>query len=79
VTLTYADGTTLVLRTAGSNVFAIGGPWQVELGGQLYVQYSPAFARAVAGLAQDLSLPFGEPEGMYCHPPEQSLLDLAYP
>lgn len=66
VTLTFADGTTLEMVTNGSNVVSIGGPWQLKIDGQNYMQYSNAFAQAVIDLFAALGIPFGETMAMGC-------------
>lgn len=65
VSLTFADGTTLDV-TSNSNFMGAGGPWQTSIDGQDYVQYSPAFAKALLDLIQALELPLGQPAGMTC-------------
>jgi hypothetical protein len=79
VSLTYADGTQLELVTNGSNVFNAGGPWQVTVDGQHYMQYSPIFMIALAEVVEVMGLPWGQPAGMYCSGLEDSLLNLAFP
>ncbi|HEY9604638.1 MAG TPA: hypothetical protein V6C85_23735 [Allocoleopsis sp.] len=66
VSLTFEDGTTLELVTQGSNFMYAGGPWQTKIGQQNYVQYSPAFIKALSGIVEDLKLPWGRPAGMAC-------------
>ena len=66
VELTFADDTTLTLVTNQSNVVGIGGPWQVEIDGQNYMQYSGAFAEAMIDLLEALELPLGETAAMGC-------------
>jgi hypothetical protein len=66
VVITFADGSKLDLETS-SNFLYFGGPWQVQIGGQTYIQYSDAFARRLKHLIEELQLPIGEPEGMYCN------------
>lgn len=66
VELTFADGTTITMATHDSNVIGYGGPWQTNIDGQTYVQYSPAFMIAVADLFDALGLPFGVTAGMAC-------------
>jgi WD40 repeat protein len=77
MTLTFQNGSQLELRTNGSNLATIGGPWQMELGGQNYLQFSYDLPRAISRLFTQLKLHFGEPWAMYCH--WISILDLAYP
>jgi hypothetical protein len=66
VSLTFGDGTTLELVTQGSNFMYSGGPWQTKIGQQNYVQYSPAFIKALAGIVEALKLPSGKTVGMAC-------------
>jgi hypothetical protein len=66
VELTFDDETTLTLVTNQSNVIGIGGPWQVEIDGQNYMQYSGAFSEAMIGLLEALELPLGETAAMGC-------------
>jgi hypothetical protein len=79
VALTYADGTQLELVTNGSNVFNAGGPWQVTIDGQDYMQYSTIFMIALAEVIEVMDLPWGQPAGMSCSGLEDSLLNLAFP
>jgi hypothetical protein len=67
VTLTYADGTRISSRTNGSNVLGGGGPWQVIIEDQRYVQMSPALIEAVAHIHETLELPWGGTAAMNCH------------
>lgn len=78
VELTFEDGTALTLVTNQSNVIGIGGPWQVEIDGQNYMQYSGAIITAVAGLFEALELPLGETAAMSCMGVSDPLWD-AYP
>lgn len=78
VELTFVDGTALTLGTNGSNVIGIGGPWQVEIDGQDYMQYSGALIKAVAELFEALELPFGTTGGMSCFGAAEPLWD-GYP
>ncbi len=75
VTLTLADGTTLDMVTNASNVVSIGGPWQLEIDGQNYMQYSNTFAQAVIDLFAALDIPFGETMAMGCGGLTNPLLD----
>jgi hypothetical protein len=63
VELTFADGSKLDLESS-SNFLYFGGPWQTEIDGQTYIQYSDAFATRLKDLIERLGLPVGEPEGM---------------
>jgi hypothetical protein len=78
VALTFEDGTELTLVTNDSNVIGIGGPWQVEIDGQHYMQYSGAIITAVVGLLEALELPLGETAAMSCMGASDPLWD-AYP
>jgi hypothetical protein len=77
ITITLKDGTVIVLKTNGSNMINIGGPWQTNIDGQNYMQYSIDFVKAVHNIIQEIGLTYGEPRGMFCHP--VNVLDLAYP
>lgn len=66
VTLTFADETTLDVVTNSSNLVGIGGPWQVQIDGQDYMQYSNAFSAAIVDLLDALDLPLGETMAMGC-------------
>lgn len=78
VILTFADGTSLHVLTNGSNLFDGGGPWQVAIDGQDYVQASGAFANAVGAITEELDLPGGATAAMSCHAP-QDLIIFGYP
>ena len=64
--LTFDDGTKLELSTHNSNLLGLGGPWQMTIGGQTYLQLAPDFTRAIAELIKALDLPIGEPAGEMC-------------
>ena len=66
VVLTFEDGSKLDLESSSNFVF-FGGPWQTQIDGQTYLQYSDAFATRLKKLIDQLGLPTGEPEGMYCN------------
>ena len=66
ISLTFKDGTQLDLATSGSNFIFVGGPWQMKIDGQNYVQFSFGFADAIIDLFEGLGLPFGSPAGMVC-------------
>ncbi|MBZ0275069.1 MAG: hypothetical protein K8I60_02920 [Anaerolineae bacterium] len=78
VTLTYADGTMITLQTNGSNVIGVGGPWQVNIDGQDYMQYSSAFLLALLDVTDALGLPLGQPMASGCGGGMDTLGD-AYP
>ncbi|MEM7794640.1 MAG: hypothetical protein AAF579_09325, partial [Cyanobacteria bacterium P01_C01_bin.118] len=58
VTLTFEDGSTLELFSAG-NLLQTGAPWFITIDDQVYMQYSAAFAEAVSELLIGVGLPFG--------------------
>lgn len=66
--LHFADGSIVTATTNGSNFFPFGGPWQVEISGQPYVQISSALAKAVYELVTQMQLPLGQPAAMSCFP-----------
>lgn len=78
VSLTFKDGTTLDLETNRSNVLFHGGPWQVVINDQRYMQFSPAFLEAALEITKALKLPLGETAAMGCTGIEDTL-DAAYP
>jgi hypothetical protein len=55
----------------------IGGPWQTNIGGQNYLQYSTEFIKAIDALIREIGLPYGQPMGMTCAP--ISVIKQAYP
>jgi hypothetical protein len=75
--ITLKDGTLIDLKTNGSNMIYIGGPWQTNIDGQNYLQYSVEFIKAMDTLIQEIGLPYGEPMGMYCH--SRDVFGQAYP
>lgn len=66
VTLTFEDGTEQVIRTYESNFFFVGGPFQTEIDGQHYVQYSFDFIDPLIALTEALELPLGTTAAMGC-------------
>lgn len=78
VSLTFEDENVITLTNNNSNLLNAGGPWQTEIDGQYYVQFSAGFLRTLDGLIQQLGLGYGQPAAMYCNF-ETDLLDLAYP
>jgi hypothetical protein len=52
--------------TNDSNLVGIGGPWQVDIDDQSYMQYSSAFSSAIVDLLDALQLPLGETAAMGC-------------
>ncbi|MFT3895528.1 MAG: hypothetical protein QM730_28235 [Anaerolineales bacterium] len=77
VILTMKDGATLELKTKESNMIYIGGPWQTNIDGQNYVQYSIEFIKALDTLIREIGLSYGEPMAMTCS--GQDVFELAYP
>lgn len=78
ITFAFADGTEIVAKTNNSNAIGIGGPWQIELDGQAYMQYSGALADSILDLFASLEFPIGQTAAMGCGGGE-SLFSLAYP
>jgi hypothetical protein len=78
ISLEFADSTTLKMVTNNSNAVGIGGPWQVEINGKNYMQYSAAFAEALRDLFKALDLPFGQTVAMGCGGADNPL-DSAFP
>lgn len=78
IELTFADETTVSLVTKNSNVIGIGGPWQTEIDGKFYMQYSSSIQQAVVDLFKALDLKFGETAAMGCGGMNEPLDD-AYP
>ena len=66
-TLDFDGGGKLELSTHRSDLIAIGGPWQMTVGGVTYLQLGPQLTRAVAGIVEALGLPLGVPEATTCH------------
>lgn len=78
VSLTFKDGTTLDLETNRSNILFHGGPWQVVINDQRYMQFSPAFLEAALEITKALKLPLGETAAMGCGGVPNTL-EVAYP
>ncbi len=78
IELTFADKTTLTLVTKDSNVVGVGGPWQTEIDGKFYMQYSASLQVAIGDLFKALDLKFGETAAMGCGGINDPLDD-AYP
>lgn len=78
VALTFDDGTVITLNTNGSNEFTMGGPWQVEIDGQNYIQYSVDFGEALVDIIDTLELPLGRTMAMTCGNNDDPF-DLAFP
>ena len=80
VTLTFEEGATLELVTQGSNFLRAGGPFQTEIDGQVYAQYSADFLVALSDIFDSLELEFGIPAGSFCTLDAMAdVLDQAYP
>jgi len=65
VKMVLEDGTEITVET-DSNFLRFGGPWFVEVGDQVYMQYSLDFYFALADLITSLDLPYGQIHGMTC-------------
>lgn len=77
VTITLKDSTSVTIKTNASNMIFIGGPWQTNIAGQDYIQFSIGFIAALDSLIQEIGLPYGQPAAMSCA--SESVLDKAYP
>ena len=77
ITLTFKDGAQLDLTTGGSNFLNLGGPWQMKIDNQNYVQFSFGFVDAIGDLTDALNLPYGSPAGMVCW--GDTLFEKAFP
>lgn len=77
VNLTFLDGTQLTLNTYNSNMFKTGGPWQTQINGQNYLQFSPALLKAFINLFSAFNLQLGQPWAMFCD--RVDVFSLAYP
>ena len=77
VSLEFDNGTVLDLTTNGSNFLHAGGPWQTEIDGQNYVQFSSAFLQALIDVVYELELPLGQPIATACV--SDSIFDKAFP
>ncbi|HEX2620936.1 MAG TPA: hypothetical protein VHL11_12335 [Phototrophicaceae bacterium] len=78
ITLTFASGEEVTLVTNNSNVIGVGGPWQTEIDGQNYLQYSGAIANAALGVLDALGLSLGETAAMTCGGADDPMFQ-AYP
>lgn len=63
VTLTFDNGETVALSNHDSNVFGVGGPWQMTIGDQGYVQVGPYLSDALTVIVDALKLPVGTRHG----------------
>jgi alpha-tubulin suppressor-like RCC1 family protein len=78
IVLTYRSGERVELKTNGSNLYGLGGPWFVSIGDQEYLQTSDSIVVALGEILQALDLPIGQPAGTYCYGLRASLLDMLY-
>jgi hypothetical protein len=76
VMLQYVDGTVLHISPNGSNLLGGGGPWQVTIDGQAYMQASGAFPIALSKIVERLDMPGGATAAIACFP-GADLLDIA--
>jgi len=65
VVIVFMDGTELTL-TAHSNFLTSGGPWEMTMDGQTYIQFSSELLEKIVQLMDAIGLPLGVPDGMYC-------------
>lgn len=77
IDISFLDNTTLRLQTYGSNLFTIGGPWQIQIKGLNYMQFSASLPKAISELFNGLKLPLGQPYAMYCY--REDVFDKAFP
>jgi hypothetical protein len=75
--LIFKDGSTLNLTTNSSNQLTLGGPWQAQIDGQNYIQFSATLLRTYNRIFDALGLPLGQPGAMYCNYPD--IFQLAFP
>jgi hypothetical protein len=78
LTVTFHDGRKVQLVTNQSNVYSLGGPYQMELDGQRYLQLSSALVVATGRLAEAAGFTLGQPRAWSCRVRE-SVLDLTFP
>jgi hypothetical protein len=78
VLLVYEDGTILSLATNGTNFLGGGGPWQINVDGQDYMQVSGAIPNALGPIADALEVPAGATAAMSCGGGTE-FIDYAYP
>jgi hypothetical protein len=64
--ITFQDGSTLNLNTYSSNLYEVGAPWQTNINGQNYVQFSAALPQAFMDILDALGLPTGQPWASAC-------------
>ncbi|MFZ5858894.1 MAG: hypothetical protein ACOYZ6_18865 [Chloroflexota bacterium] len=76
-TLTLKNGAMIELKTNESNMLYIGGPWQVNIDGQNYIQFSIEFIKAIDTIIQEIGLPYGQPMAMTCG--ARDVFEQAYP
>lgn len=65
-TLHFEGGDTLELANHRSNLIAIGGPFQMTIGGVTYLQLGTQLTMAVGALVEALGLPRGVPADTTC-------------
>ena len=63
--ITFADDTVITLESF-SNFLQVGGPWEVTLDNQVYLQTSYTLVEKLSELVKALELPLGEPFGVTC-------------
>jgi hypothetical protein len=81
LTIEFHDGQTVVATTNGSNRMEVGGPWQVVIDGQNYLQYSPELLSAAMNIFFELGVFDPEYHSYYelFDPPGDSLFDYLFP
>jgi hypothetical protein len=77
IKLLFSDNQSLELRTYGSNMLYLGGPWYTEIEGLNYLQFSADIPIAVERILMDMGLPLGQPYAMTCSP--ENLIGKAFP
>jgi hypothetical protein len=77
VSLTFVNGTVLIMKTNGSNFLYDGGPWQTTIGSQHYMQFSLAFSQAISNLTKEINLSLGQPAAMSCR--SDDIIGKAFP
>jgi hypothetical protein len=76
--LQYTDGTELQISTYGSQVIPSGGPWQMIIDDQAYIQVDLSLFWAVRAITAALQLPEGYPMSFDCDE-DFDLFGLAFP
>lgn len=77
IKLLFSDNQLLELRTYGSNMLYLGGPWYTEIEGLNYLQFSGNIPIAVERILVNMGLPLGQPFAMTCSP--ENLIGKAFP